>query len=469
MYALYMVTRAGTAAFVAVFAALIITALLLAAAGNVERSSFKAFYCAGVTVREGHDPYRVEPLRTCERRFESTRFPDGYVEPAPLPGYDLLLFAALSLLPGKLASFVFSLALIVAAAISAQCLSASIRAPSAAILLALAPLTLLNVAFGEIAPLATLAMCCAAYYASRERWHEAGIATALALVQPNVGFAVVVAMLVFAPQARAAIVVSGCILGAISLALLGIAGNTEFFLTVLPLMARAELVASDQFSSSRLLYALGASPQVALLTAQIFFLITLSFGVLLAGRFARAGQRDMLVLLPPAAVTLLGLFLHDLQLLIAVPAALLVASRAPTALYRALGAAAVAILVAVWSQRPDRAVLVIDFAGVAGGLYAVLGIDGYRRLAIALSGAAATVIGLILLHLVQPATTAADLLTRPFSSAPNASAATAWAGYLLATPALTVPNFAPQIVAWVGLFALLGCALLIRPTRFESP
>jgi Glycosyltransferase family 87 len=464
-----MMARAGRVAFATVFLALIVTALFLAAAGHVERQSFKAFYCAGVAIRQGHDPYRVEPLRTCERRLEVTRFPDGYVEPAPLPGYDLLPFAALSLLPAKAASLLFSLVLVVAAAISAKCLSASIRAPSAAILLALAPLTLLNVAYGEIAPLATLAICCAAYYAACERWREAGIATALALVQPNVGFAVVVAMLIFAPRARVAIVVTGGILGAVSLALLGIAGNTEFFLSVLPLMARAELVASDQFSSSRLLYALGASPQVALLIAQLCFAITLVFGVLLAGRYARAGQRDMLVVLPPAAVSLLGVFLHDLQILIAVPAALLVASRAPSPFYRALGAAAVALLVAVWTQPPHRADLAINFAGVAGGLYAVLGIEGSRRLALALSGATATVLCFVILHLVQPATTAADILTRPFTSAPDAIAPTAWAAYLLATPALTAPEFAPQIVAWLGLFALLGCALLIRPARFESP
>ncbi len=457
------------AAFASVFLALIVAALYLAGTGSVEHQSFKAFYCAGTAVREGHDPYRVEPLRTCERRFERTPFPDGYVEPAPLPGYDLLPLAALSLLPAKAASLLFSFLLVVAAAISAKCLSTLIRAPSAAVLLSLAPLTMLNVAYGEIAPLATLAICCAAYYAARGRWRDAGIAATLALVQPNVGLAAVVAMFLFAPRARVAIAVTACALGAVSVALLGIAGNGEFLLSVLPLMARAELAASDQFSSSRLLYALGASPHLALSIAQIWFACTLSFGVLLAGRFARAGQPDMLALLPPAAVLLLGLFLHDLQILIAVPAALVVAARAPTAFYRSLAAAAVALLVAVWTQRPERAVIALNFAGVAGGLYAVLAIHRYRRLALAVAGATATVVAFLALHLVQPATTAADILSRPFHSAPDAIAATAWAAYIVATPALTVREFAPQIVAWLGLLTLLGCALVVRPARFESP
>jgi len=123
-------------------------------------------------------------------------------------------------------------------------------------------------------------------------------------------------------------------------------------------------------------------------------------------------------------------------------------------------------LAAVWTQRPDRASIVLDFAGVAGGLYAVLRGKETRRAALAAAGAAIATLGLVILHRVQPATTAADLVTRPFDAAPNALAATSWAQYILSTPALTVPEFAPQIVAWTGLFAMLVCAVgnLLRQT-----
>src|SRR6202035_6057395 len=36
-------------------------------------TDFTAFYCAGEVVRGGGDPYRVETLRTCERRLDGVR------------------------------------------------------------------------------------------------------------------------------------------------------------------------------------------------------------------------------------------------------------------------------------------------------------------------------------------------------------------------------------------------------------
>jgi hypothetical protein len=454
-----MIARAERAAFAAVLLLLGAASLALALHGNVEHQSFKAFYCAGVAVRGGHDPYLVEPLRACERRYEATQLPAGYVEPAPLPGYALAPFVVLSLLPMRAAAILFALLLVLAAGAGAKCLSASIRAPSAAILLALTPLTLLNVAFGEIAPLAMLALCCAAYYLRNGRSRAAGVAVSFALLQPNVGFAAVLAMLLLVPRARAAIASTTGAFAIVSLAMLGVAGNAEYFFDVLPLMARAELPAADQFSSSRLFYLAGASPGLAILMAQLWFVISLSAGIILARAFARAGQPDMVALLPPAAVLLLGLYLHDVQILIAVPAALVVTARAPSPVFRALGAAGVALLVAVWTQRADRAVIALDFAGVAGGLYAVLRGTLHRRLLLAAAGAAIATLCFVLVNTVAPSTTAADLHTHPFDAAPSAFAAAAWAKYLLATPALRNMEFAPQIAAWSGLLILLACAL----------
>ena len=112
----------GRVAFAAVSLVLAIVAFALAQRGLVGHQSFKAFYCAGVAVRERQDPYRVEPLRTCERNFESSPMPSGYVEPAPQPGYVLAAFALLSTLPAKLAAEVFALALVAASIAAALAL-----------------------------------------------------------------------------------------------------------------------------------------------------------------------------------------------------------------------------------------------------------------------------------------------------------------------------------------------------------
>ena len=53
-------------------------------------NDFTAFYCAGKVVDAHADPYRVEPLRACERAaYETPSAPAWEVTPAPFPGYVL--------------------------------------------------------------------------------------------------------------------------------------------------------------------------------------------------------------------------------------------------------------------------------------------------------------------------------------------------------------------------------------------
>ena len=82
---------------------------------------FRAFYCAGAALDAGADPYRAEPLRSCEvAAWEA--FPAGYPEvavPAPLPGYALTPFALLARLPYGVAAALWECALVAAFAGSA--------------------------------------------------------------------------------------------------------------------------------------------------------------------------------------------------------------------------------------------------------------------------------------------------------------------------------------------------------------
>jgi len=461
----------GNAAFAAVSLLLTVAAFALGARGDVQHQSFKAFYCAGVAVRERHDPYRVEPLRSCERGLERDAMPTAYVEPAPLPGYDLLPFALLSKLPPKLAAEIFCILLALAAIVSARCLAGPTNASATGILLAFAPLTLLNVAYGETAPFAMLAICAAAYFMTKHRWIAAGCAASLALLQPNVGIPAVVAMFLFVHRSRAAIVVSVAALALLSLAALGVTENREYFAQVLPSMAYAELVASDQYSLSRLLFVAGVSPPLALLLGKIWFACAAAFGIVLAGVLSARNRHDILVpLLPPAAVLLFGVYLHDIQMLVALPAAIAVASRVPARTFRAIGTAALALLIAVWTQKASRTILAVDFAGVFGGLVAVLGGSLRRRLTVASIGAAATTLCVVFLVHVQPGPTAAQIVTHAFSATPDEFSSVAWARYLRATAALTRPAFAPQLAAWLGLLGLLvtAVAMALRPSRTRA-
>ena len=104
----FMRERTAGVAFAAISLLLCFAAFALAARGEVQHQSFKAFYCGATAVRDRHDPYLVEPLRTCERSLEQDPMPQGYVEPAPLPGYSLAAFVPLTLLPPKLAAELFA-------------------------------------------------------------------------------------------------------------------------------------------------------------------------------------------------------------------------------------------------------------------------------------------------------------------------------------------------------------------------
>lgn len=448
------------AAFAAVALGLALASLMLAHRGSVEHQSFKAFYCGGTAVRERADPYTVEPLRSCERALELESPAPGYVEPAPMPGYVLALFAPLSALPPTLAAEIFSLLLVVASALSALALAPLVRAPGYAVLLALAPLTLLNVAYGEVPPLATLAICASAYFLAKGRWHAAGIAVALALVQPNVGLPAALAVLLFAPKSRVAIVATGAALAALSLAALGVSRNVEYLTRVLPLMADAEIVASDQYSLSHLLYVLGVPAGLALTVGKAWFALAAVAGIGIAARCSGEGRRELLALLPPAAVTLFGIYLHDIQIIIALPAALVLAA-GTSGTARAIAVASLTLLVVVWTQPARPVVLFVDAAGAFGGVLAVFGGSPSRR---ALWGGAAAVAACAAVVVIQHVVTrgAMQFITQPFDALPNELSPTAWSRFLRATPALMRPVLAPQIVTWLGLIGVFASAALGR-------
>jgi hypothetical protein len=460
----------SNAIFVAVSLALVAAALLLSAHGNVERASFKAFYCAGQAVKERVDPYRVEPLRSCERRLAPSTLPDGYVEPAPLPGYAMAPFAALAALPPRLASGIFAILLVLASALAAYVLAEMLPASRSAVLLAFAPLTLLNVVYGEVVPLALAAICVAAFLIWRGRWFGAGLAVCIALIQPNVGLPAVLATFIFAPRCRAAVGLAVASLAVVSILALGVDRNVEYLTQVLPGMANAEIVAADQYNLSHLLYAAGFTASVASLLGKLWFGFVAAFGILVTGFLAvRRQQPELLPLLPPAFVLLFGIYLHDIQILLSLPAALVVATRVRGVAFQTIGAVAVALLVAVWTQRAGVAALTINVVGVGGGLWAV--VAAKSRIGLSIVGALSTVLCVFLLRHAMPPV-GSNFVTQTFHAAAHDQAFSAWASYLRATPALTAPASLPKIPTCIGLvLVILGavrCCLQAGPRGTRS-
>ncbi len=440
--------------FAVVVAGLAAVGVGLATSGLIEHQSFKAFYCAGAAIDERRDPYRVEPLRSCEVTLASD-VGKGIVEPAPLPGYTLALFALLARVPAGAAAVIFALLSIAAVSVSAACIAAVVRISPVAVLLAFAPLTMLNLAYGETPPFAILGLCLSAYFLMKNQMTAAGLAVSAALIQPNIGLAAAVALFVFQPRSRLALALCALAFATVSIAAIGFNGNIEYFRSVLPLQEASELVASDQYSLSRLLFEAGVPAGLCLLLGKIWFGILAIAGIVIA-RYAaeRTKHAELLVLLPPAIGLLWGIYLHDIQILFAVPAALVVATIVREAHYRALALIALALLITVWTQHLGRAAMFFDFLGVAAGIFAVSKGSLAKRMAGA-SFAGVAILLLILLAQHVEAPTGSGQVAKSISSAPDDFAPQAWATFLRSSPGLMVTAFVLKIPTWLGLLGII--------------
>lgn len=421
------------------------------------------FYCAGKAVDRGEDPYRTEPLRACEHALHdgAAVLPSNWVEPAPLPGYTLAVFGLAARLPFQLEAMLFVLASIAATLAAVIALARLIAWPPIAVLLGWAPLSLLNVSYGETPIFCATATVFAGYFLVKRRWVAAGIAGAISLLEPHMGLPVFLALLVCAPRSRIALVSSAGVLAAISILVLGIGRNIEYVSVVLPMHAVSELVANDQYSLSRVLHLAGASDTLALRLGSLSYIVLIVIGVFAGRRAAKAYDApELLVFVPSAAALFGGLFVHDYQMIGALPAAFVLAAKSA---YRAPAYAALAALVMVWSQSPSRAMLLLNVLAVAATGAVIFAGSTAVKLSRAFGCAALLGLIFVLVHRADAAGPRAG--TAPFAAGPATIASQAWGEFLRATPSRIVPTWSVElqkIPTWLALPVLLCCASLRR-------
>jgi hypothetical protein len=292
----------------------------------------RAFYCAGKAVAQHADPYRVEPLRSCEVRetLADGRVPFARLAvPAPLPGYALAPFALASFAPYAAVCTAY-IALLVAAVATTIVLVAQLtgfRTTGVAAALILSD-GIVSIGNGQIVPFALLALCASAWELSRGGYVRASAYAACAAIEPHLALPALLALAYAVPKTRVPVLCSVALLAAISLIALGLATNLEFVTQVLPLHAHSETSAAWQYSLTSLLARSGADPNVAIAWGELSYVAMCIFGVVVAVRLARGLKApQLLVLLPPAFVLLGGPFVHLTQMAFAVPA-LLVLMRA---------------------------------------------------------------------------------------------------------------------------------------------
>ncbi len=458
---------------------LVMLAIVLVMGRFLERKGFNAasyhpqaitatWYCAGEAIDAHADPYRVEPLRSCELRHSTVR-KEPWVEPAPLPGYALAAFGLLARFPFEQARTLWFYALLGAIIVTSFLLARLAHVPPWVALACLAMVDgYINLVYGELPPLSVAALVAAASLGSARRYRAAAVFGALAMIEPHVALPACLAMFVWWPRTRLSFGIAAAALAALSVATIGVAGNVEYFGQVLPIHAAAEIAAGDQLSLTRILHILGVPDHLALTLGSVSYLLMTGIGVCVAPSLARRLHCDALVPLYPSAVGLLGgAFIHDLQIAAALPAALLLATRrGPLLLLRESALVAIAFAWSFSWSFPSNVQLIGLGAGTAtGAAFAALhGAALRQRLGSAVLATAGCflfvlVIAHIPAHRIGPARVPAPLAIRGTDLASANWAAAVSRDREYDTP--TLQDIVEKLPVWFGLSALTLAGVLL--------
>ena len=408
------------------------------------RNDFTTFYCAGTVVRGGGDPYRVEPLRACEHRLGEFGPGDAAWEvvPSPFPGYVLGLYALMSLPPPSVAHLAWLGLLLCGVGVTALVavrLTGFPAVPVVAIVALAIGYNDINLA--EPTPIVAALLACAALAVSRGAWRVAGICTALAMIMPQYALPAWLALLIFAPRTRVPVLVTSAALGVLSLAVLGWGKNLEYFAQTLRAQTAAEVFFPYQYSLTHALALAGVAAPVAILLGQLCYVGLIAVGIAAGVRLWRAsGEAAALVLIPAAIASVLGSYSHQVQILMGITAALLIASiRAVPA---GLAVAPLLAMAVVWTDEGSgKGWIATSVIGAASAIWiAATRIAPQRRAAFAGASAAVVVVALLALHLFPAVSQAPAVASLPAPAIADDAQASRVFGYLDDTMRIVDPR-----------------------------
>ena len=340
---------------------------------------FDAFYCAAEAMATGSDPYRFEPLHSCETR--SLQLPATVVVPAPLPPYAVAVFVPLSKLPFPQANLLWLATLVAAGFTITWAIVALTGLPFWLVSMCVATSLLLEpLTNGAMAPVPIAFICASAVSIVRSRWFLAAALLGFACIQPHVAFPPILAVVVLIPAMRTRLLGVGVLVGVLSLAVGGAGLNIEYLTAVLPAHAASELASFNQYSLSALLHAAGVPDRVAIGLGSAQYAVFALLGVLVA----QALQRKLpgsVVLAPLALAVTGGTFIHQQEVAGALPLAFLLAADAGCT----LAWAAVGLLAVPWQY-------LLDYGYSLAAALVVSGVLLYRR---SVGPAGAVAVGLL--------------------------------------------------------------------------
>ncbi len=291
---------------------------------------FGDFYCAAAAVEQRADPYRYEPLHGCEHRINQSpayRQDPNRVIPAPLPPYDfppLELAARLSFPVARMFGGILIGAAVVAAIGGLALLGLPLDAAALALLL---PAGYLLLDAGQIVPFALVALVYCGVALARRRDSVAGILAGLTLIEPHLGLPVFLSLVLLVPRSRTAALATALLLAITAELTVGLGGVIEYVSRVIPAQAAAETRYLYQYSLTYVLAWVGLPARVSLLAASLSYLAFMALGLWLGARLAaKLGRRELLAYLPAVCSVVGGAYVHMVDLSVAIPAALVLAT-----------------------------------------------------------------------------------------------------------------------------------------------
>jgi hypothetical protein len=333
----------------------------------VQGGDFNAFYCAARALPTGADPYRYEPLRTCESRNVQPLTP-RFVVPAPLPPYALALFAPLAQLSYRQATLAWSFILVAAAVVTVWAIVALTGLPMLVVgVCVLSAVLFQALNWGGLTPLPIALLCASAVAVVRSRWTSAAVLLGLACIEPHVALPSILASFVLVPPMRGRLLLVVGAIAVVSLAAGGVALNYEYLTAVLPAQALSEIGYSAQYGLSPVLHAIGYTDRAALLMGSVQYAAFALAGLWLARRMRHA-LPEALILAPMVLAVAGGTYVHLVQVAGAsLPLAFVVAARSRWT----LAWVGVALLAIPWhyAERTNAAILagLVVFALTAYG------------------------------------------------------------------------------------------------------
>jgi hypothetical protein len=454
----FKASRSFAAAALAVFAvALLAYDLHGFAAVHSALADFRAFRCAGSTLLHGADPYRAAALSSCEQSPAPLGLysaPAGLVVPAPLPPYALLLFVPFAYAAFPIAAVLWLLVLCCAVIASALLFARTLRIALPAVCwMLLLSAVLLWLPFGEATPIALLGAALAARALQTQQRVLAAAGFALLALEPHLALGAWLCTFFFAPRMRAAILVTGGALIALSLAVPG--ALVEYAGSVLPLHALAEVPRPAQYSATWALGAIGVSPHAALQAGSFTYAAAMIGGVWAAARLRqRWNDAAVLVLAPIAAAAIGGTFVHASHIALAVPFAAMLAAREPGRAGRA-AALACAVLSVPWLTGAGQQVML--FAGAAVAAVVTLSLTRSRPAA---AGMFAGALGCaVMLFALRQAHAVPHPRTFPIAARTGELASASWGRYVWREQSsVTAADWLGKMPTWFALLLLAGAA-----------